>query len=307
MANLKHLKNRMKSVKSTQKITSAMKLVAAAKLRRAQENAIQARPYAQRMADITAGLAGKSSGQNAPILLAGNGKDQNHLLVVVSADRGLCGGFNGSIIRATRKEVNSRKSQGKNVKLIMVGRKATDALRREFSDHFIADLEGIQGTKVEFNNADKIRQTIQQMIESGEVDSCSILYNKFVSAITQDVTFKKLVPAEIDNAEIDNAEIEGEQKAEKTSGNKESMAVTEYEPNENQVLNDLLPRALATQIYAAILESSASELAARMTAMDNATRNAGDLLDRLTMQYNRTRQAAITTELIEIISGAEAL
>ncbi len=311
MANLKHLKNRMKSVKSTQKITSAMKLVAAAKLRRAQDNAIQARPYAQRMADITANLASKSGGQNAPILLAGNGKDQNHLLVVVSADRGLCGGFNGSIIRATRKEVNARKSQGKNVKLIMVGRKATDALRREFSDHFILDLEGIQGTKVEFNNADKIRQTIQQMIESGEVDSCSILYNKFVSAITQEVTFKKLVPAEIDNAEIeggiDNAKIESGRGAEKTSGNKESMAVTEYEPNENQVLNDLLPRALATQIYAAILESSASELAARMTAMDNATRNAGDLLDRLTMQYNRTRQAAITTELIEIISGAEAL
>ncbi len=302
MANLKHLKNRMKSVKSTQKITSAMKLVAAAKLRRAQENAIQARPYSQRMADITANLASKNSGQNAPILLAGNGKDQNHLLVIVSADRGLCGGFNGSIIRAARKEINNRKSQGKNVKLIMVGRKATDALRREFSDHFILDLEGIQGTKVEFNNADKIRQTIQQMIESGEIDSCSILFNKFISAITQDVTFKKLVPAEIDNAEI-----EGEQGSGKTSGSKESMAVTEYEPNENQVLNDLLPRALATQIYAAILESSASELAARMTAMDNATRNAGDLLDRLTMQYNRTRQAAITTELIEIISGAEAL
>ena len=306
MANLKHLKNRMKSVKSTQKITSAMKLVAAAKLRRAQDNAIQARPYAQRMADITATLAGKTGGQNAPILLAGNGKDQNHLLVIVSADRGLCGGFNGSIIRAARKEIKNRKSQGKNVKLIMVGRKATDALRREFSDHFILDLEGIQGTKVEFNDADKIRQTIQQMIEDGEVDSCSILFNKFVSAIAQDVTSKKLVPAEIDNAEIEG-ETEGGQSSDKTSDNKESMAVTDYEPNENQVLNDLLPRALATQIYAAILESSASELAARMTAMDNATRNAGDLLDRLTMQYNRTRQAAITTELIEIISGAEAL
>ena len=293
MANLKDLKNRIKSVKSTQKITSAMKMVAAAKLRRAQDNAEQSRPYAERMKAMIADLAARTDSSNGPTLLVGNGKSENHLLVVVSADRGLCGGFNGGIIRATRREVDRLKAEGKSPKLLMVGRKAADALRREFGTLFIDTLEGIQGTQVSFNDALTISTRIREMIEEGSVDTCAIVYNKFVSAITQEVTFGSLVPAEVDDST-----------AEENTG---PVAPNEYEPDEASVLNDLLPRALTTAIYAAILESSASELAARMTAMDNATRNAGDLIDRLTMEYNRTRQAAITTELIEIISGAEAL
>ena len=293
MANLKDLKNRIKSVKSTQKITSAMKMVAAAKLRRAQDNAEQSRPYAERMKAMIADLAARTDSTNGPTLLVGNGKSENHLLVVVSADRGLCGGFNGSIIRATRREVDRLQAEGKSPKLLMVGRKAADALRREFGTLFIDTLEGIQGTQVSFNDALTISTRIREMIKDGSVDTCAIVYNKFVSAITQEVTFGSLVPAEVDDST-----------AEENSG---PVAPNEYEPDEASVLNDLLPRALTTAIYAAILESSASELAARMTAMDNATRNAGDLIDRLTMEYNRTRQAAITTELIEIISGAEAL
>ena len=293
MANLKDLKNRIKSVKSTQKITSAMKMVAAAKLRRAQDNAEQSRPYAERMKAMIADLAARTDSTNGPTLLVGNGKSENHLLVVVSADRGLCGGFNGGIIRATRREVDRLQAEGKSPKLLMVGRKAADALRREFGTLFIDTLEGIQGTQVSFNDALTISTRIREMIEDGSVDTCAIVYNKFVSAITQEVTFGSLVPAEVDDST-----------AEENTG---PVAPNEYEPDEASVLNDLLPRALTTAIYAAILESSASELAARMTAMDNATRNAGDLIDRLTMEYNRTRQAAITTELIEIISGAEAL
>jgi len=295
MANLKDLKNRIKSVKSTQKITSAMKMVAAAKLRRAQENAEQSRPYSSRMSAMIASLAAKSDPNSGPTLLVGTGRDKNHLLVVVSADRGLCGGFNGGIIRSTRREVLKLQEEGKTVRLLMVGRKATDALKREFNDLFVETLEGVQGTDVQFSDADMISQRIQSMIEAEEVDTCSIVFNKFVSAITQEVTFRSLVPAEVDEASADEQPQEG------------SIAPNEYEPDEASVLSDLLPRALTTQIFASILESSASELAARMTAMDNATRNAGDLIDRLTMEYNRSRQAAITTELIEIISGAEAL
>lgn len=294
MANLKDLKNRIKSVKSTQKITSAMKMVAAAKLRRAQENAEQSRPYSLRMSAMIASLAAKADQNSGPTLLVGTGRVNNHLLVVVSADRGLCGGFNGGIIRSTRREVIRLQEEGKTVRLLMVGRKATDALKREFSDLFIETMEGVQGTEVLFSDADLISQRIQSMIDTGEADTCSIVFNKFISAIAQEVTFRSLVPAEIDETDT----------AEEQTG---AIAPNEYEPSEASVLNDLLPRALTTQIYASILESSASELAARMTAMDNATRNAGDLIDRLTMVYNRSRQAAITTELIEIISGAEAL
>ena len=294
MANLKDLKNRIKSVKSTQKITSAMKMVAAAKLRRAQDNAVQSRPYAERMKVMIADIAGRMDGVSAPTLLVGTGKTDNHLLVVVSADRGLCGGFNGGIIRATRREVARLRGEGKTPHLLMVGRKAADALRREFGDLMIDTLEGVQGTAVSFNDVLAISSRIRAMIEDGSVDTCGIVYNRFVSAITQEVTFGALVPVEVERS--------------MTSGNANMrVAPNEYEPDEASVLNDLLPRALSTAIYAAILESSASELAARMTAMDNATRNAGDLIDRLTMEYNRSRQAAITTELIEIISGAEAL
>jgi F-type H+-transporting ATPase subunit gamma len=291
MASLQDLKTRIKSVKSTQKITAAMKMVAAAKLRRAQESAEAGRPYATRMGQVISSLASKANKESAPALLVGNGKDQTHLLIVMSADRGLCGGFNGSITRATRNEVARLRAENKTVKLFMVGRKSADALRREFGDIFIESLEGIQGTSVSYGDADSIGQTIRDGFEAGEFDVCSIIYNKFKSVIAQEVTQTQLIPAQIDVTEDSDA-----------------LSVSyEYEPEEEELLNALLPRGISTQIYSSLLESSASELAARMTAMDNATRNAGDLIDRLTLIYNRTRQATITKELIEIISGAEAV
>jgi F-type H+-transporting ATPase subunit gamma len=294
MANLKDLKNRIKSVKSTQKITSAMKMVAAAKLRRAQENAEASRPYSTRMSAIINSLASKASPETAPALLAGTGNDNRVLLIVLSADRGLCGGFNGSIIRSTRRQVESLNKEGKTVELLMVGRKAKDALQREFCDIIVDTKEGVQGTAVSFADIDGISDIIIQRLENGDLDRCQIIYNRFVSAIAQEVTIDTLIPITIEQ-DVD-------------AGTDDMAAAPyEYEPDEATVLEDLLPRNLSTQIYAAVLESSASELAARMTAMDNATRNAGDLIDRLTMVYNRSRQAAITTELIEIISGAEAL
>ena len=291
MASLQDLKTRIKSVKSTQKITAAMKMVAAAKLRRAQESAEAGRPYATRMGQVISSLASKANKESAPALLVGNGKDQTHLLIVMSADRGLCGGFNGSITRATRNEVARLRAENKTVKLFMVGRKSADALRREFGDIFIESLEGIQGTSVSYGDADSIGQTIRDGFEAGEFDVCSIIYNKFKSVIAQEVTQTQLIPAQID-----------------VTDDSDALSVSyEYEPEEEELLNALLPRGISTQIYSSLLESSASELAARMTAMDNATRNAGDLIDRLTLIYNRTRQATITKELIEIISGAEAV
>jgi F-type H+-transporting ATPase subunit gamma len=227
-------------------------------------------------------------------LLAGTGNDNRVLLIVLSADRGLCGGFNGSIIRSTRRQVESLNKEGKTVELLMVGRKAKDALQREFRDIIVDTKEGVQGTAVSFADIDGISDIIIQRLENGDLDRCQIIYNRFVSAIAQEVTIDTLIPITIEQ-DVD-------------AGTDDMAAAPyEYEPDEATVLEDLLPRNLSTQIYAAVLESSASELAARMTAMDNATRNAGDLIDRLTMVYNRSRQAAITTELIEIISGAEAL
>lgn len=291
MASLQDLKTRIKSVKSTQKITAAMKMVAAAKLRRAQESAEAGRPYATRMGQVISSLASKANKESAPALLVGNGKQQTHLLVVMSADRGLCGGFNGSITRATRNEVARLRGENKTVKLFMVGRKSADALRRELGDIYMESLEGIQGTSVSYGDADSIGQTIRDGFEAGEFDVCSIIYNKFKSVIAQEVTQTQLIPAQIDmSAETDTLSVS-----------------YEYEPEEEELLSALLPRGISTQIYSSLLESSASELAARMTAMDNATRNAGDLIDRLTLIYNRTRQATITKELIEIISGAEAV
>jgi F-type H+-transporting ATPase subunit gamma len=291
MASLQDLKTRIKSVKSTQKITAAMKMVAAAKLRRAQESAEAGRPYATRMGQVISSLASKANKESAPPLLVGNGKEQTHLLVVMSADRGLCGGFNGSITRATRNEVARLRGENKTVKLFMVGRKSADALRRELGDIYMESLEGIQGTSVSYGDADSIGQTIRDGFEAGDFDVCSIIYNKFKSVIAQEVTQTQLIPAQIDmTAETDTLSVS-----------------YEYEPEEEELLNALLPRGISTQIYSSLLESSASELAARMTAMDNATRNAGDLIDRLTLIYNRTRQATITKELIEIISGAEAV
>ena len=290
MANLKDLKTRINSVKSTQKITAAMKMVAAAKLRRAQEAAESGRPYANRMRRVTANLAAKADVHSAPALLVGNGKSATHLLVVISADRGLCGGFNGSITRQTRTEVTRLQGEGKTVKLLMVGRKSADALRREYGKQFIDSFEGIQGTSVSFSDAASLADTIRTGFEAGDYDVCTMIYNKFVNAITQEITLTQLIPAET------NAIDDGD-----------SNVNYEYEPEEDELLDSLLPRILSTQLYSALLESSAAELAARMTAMDNATRNAGDLIDRLTLVYNRTRQAAITSELIEIISGAEAV
>ena len=294
MPSLKDLKTRINSVKSTQKITSAMKMVAAAKLRRAQEAAEQGRPYSDRMRQVMANLVTKSDGVNGPALLVGNGKSDIHLLVVMSADRGLCGGFNGSITRQTRSEVSLLRSEGKTVKLLMVGRKSADALRRELGELYLDRLEGIQGTSVSFADADSIGKIIRDGFESGEFDVCTVIYNKFVSAITQEVTLTRLIPAEVGSGEA-------------ASANEVSTVNYDYEPEEDELLANLLPRNISTQLFNALLESSASELAARMTAMDNATRNAGDLIDRLTLVYNRSRQATITKELIEIISGAEAV
>jgi len=290
MASLKDLKTRINSVKSTQKITAAMKMVAAAKLRRAQEAAESGRPYADRMRGLIANLAAKADPSSAPALLVGNGKLASHLLVVISADRGLCGGFNGSITRQTRAEVTRLTSEGKTVKLLMVGRKSADSLRREFGDKYIASLEGIQGTSVAFSEAADLSETIRSGFENGDFDVCTMIYNKFVNAITQEVKLTQLIPAEVADA-----------------GDGEAGGNYDYEPEEDELLASLLPRIISTQIYSALLESSAAELAARMTAMDNATRNAGEMIDSLTLVFNRTRQAAITNELIEIISGAEAL
>ena len=291
MPSLKDLKTRINSVKSTQKITSAMKMVAAAKLRRAQDSAEKGRPYADRMQQIVNSLARKADPISAPQLLVGNGKDNTHLLVVVSADRGLCGGFNGAITRQTRTEVARLRGEGKTVKLLMVGRKSADALRRELGDSYIDSLEGIQGTAVEYADAASIGETVRNGFEAGEFDVCTVIFNKFKSAISQEVTLKRLIPAEVgEDTQDDDAGVS-----------------YEYEPDEEELLAAVLPRNISTQVYSALLESSAAELAARMTAMDNATRNAGDLIERLTLVYNRTRQATITKELIEIISGAEAV
>ena len=293
MASLKDLKTRINSVKSTQKITAAMKMVAAAKLRRAQDAAESGRPYSTRMRQVIGNLASKADAASAPQLLVGNGKDNTHLLVVMSADRGLCGGFNGTVTRQTRAEVTRLRAENKNVKLLMVGRKSADALRREFGDLYIDRYEGLQGTSVNYSDAAKIADAIRTGFEAGEFDVCTLIFNKFKNAITQEITLTQLIPAEVDNSE---------------AGDGDAAAVSyEYEPEEDELLASLLPRNLSTQIYGALLESSAAELAARMTAMDNATRNAGELIDRLTLVYNRTRQANITSELIEIISGAEAI
>ena len=293
MASLKDLKTRINSVKSTQKITAAMKMVAAAKLRRAQDAAESGRPYSTRMRQVIGNLASKADAASAPQLLVGNGKDQTHLLVVMSADRGLCGGFNGTVTRQTRAEVARLRAANKTVKLLMVGRKSADALRREFGDLYLDQYEGLQGTSVSYSDAAKLADKIRTGFEAGEFDVCTLIFNKFKNAITQEITLTQLIPAEVDNRDAADGDA--------------ATVSYEYEPEEDELLASLLPRNLSTQMYGALLESSAAELAARMTAMDNATRNAGELIDRLTLVYNRTRQANITSELIEIISGAEAI
>ena len=293
MPNLKDLKTRINSVKSTQKITSAMKMVAAAKLRHAQEAAESGRPYALRMRSVIARLAAKSDWRSASPLLVGRANDNTHLLVILSADKGLCAGFNGSIARATRQTIAKKHASGQRVLVYVVGRKAGDMLGSEITDMLFARVEGVQGSQVTFGSASEIGEKILEGFDAGTFDSVSLLYNRFVNAITQVVTHTFLIPAEVDAQ--DDTIAEG------------VTASYEYEPDEAEILSALLPRNIATQIFSALLESSAAELAARMTAMDNATRNAGEMIDRLTLVYNRTRQANITKELIEIISGAEAI
>ena len=299
MANLKDLKSRIASVKKTQKITSAMKMVAAAKLRRAQEGAEEARPYAVRMERMLTSIA-KSVGdtEGAPKMLTGTGGNRQ-LFLVCSSDRGLCGGFNGTIVRETRKRLRECASNGTEFMIITIGRKSRDLLKREFNDKIVASFTDIGRRGVEFDEAAEVADKITDMFEAGEFDVCTVIYNKFQSAIAQIVTPRQLIPFNLANA--DDGE---DETAEKTDS---PRAVFIFEPDEEEILEDLLPRNIATQIFQALLESSASEHGARMTAMDNATRNAGDMIDGLTMTYNRTRQAVITKELIEIISGAEAL
>ena len=291
MPSLKDLKNRIGSVKSTQKITSAMKMVAAAKLRKAQEQAIASRPYCSSMEKIVSSLSNKLI-DNAPELLKGKKEIKKQLLVVFSADRGLCGGFNGSISRAVKLEVKKSKDLGIETKLLFVGRKSADTLKKDFQQHIVEIVTG-NSTNPIYSDALSISSKIVDLYQRDEFGSCKIIFNKFVSAITQEVTQKSLIPIETNNEDVSN--------------NNHVSSVYEYEPSEEVILEELLNKNIATQLFSAQMESTASELAARMTAMDNATRNAGDLIDRLTLQYNRTRQAFITKELIEIISGAEAL
>ena len=293
MANLKDLKIRIKSVKSTQKITSAMKMVAAAKLRRAQEAAEAARPYALRMDRMIASLGAKVSGAGGPKLIAGTGKDDVHMIVVATADRGLCGGFNSTIVRAARRRIAELERDGKTVKIMTVGRKARDQLRRTHGTRIVKSLENIARTVVGFEVANDIARELIHGFDAGDFDVCTIFYNRFKSAMSQIVTAQQLIPASLPEAEEEHGD--------------ELKALYEYEPDEEGILAALLPRNIATQIYAALLENAASEHGARMTAMDSATRNAGDMIDNLTLTYNRTRQAMITNELIEIISGAEAV
>tara|TARA_B110000037_G_scaffold27215_1_gene32074 strand:+ start:3913 stop:4785 length:873 start_codon:yes stop_codon:yes gene_type:complete len=290
MPSLKDLKNRIGSVKSTQKITSAMKMVAAAKLRKAQDQAIASRPYTTLMDKIVSKISSKATG-SAIDLLTGKEENKTQLLVVFSADRGLCGGFNGSITRAVRKEVQALQKNGFDVKLLMVGKKSADALNRDLGHLYIDRLDG-KSAKPNFTDAEILAKKIIDLFDKNEFGVCRVIYNKFISAIAQEVTYKSLIPAEVKEDKIEDDK---------------NKSIFEFEPSEEEILTDLLPRNLATQLFSSQIESTASELAARMTAMDNATRNAGEMIDKLTLQYNRTRQAVITSELIEIISGAEAL
>jgi F-type H+-transporting ATPase subunit gamma len=295
MASLKDLRNRIASVKATQKITKAMQMVAAAKLRRAQTAAEAARPYAERMDAILANIAGKVAGQpGAPALLGGNGKNDVHMLLVCTAERGLCGAFNSSIARLARERANALLAQGKTVKIICVGRKGYDILRRTFAKHIVEVIDLRTVRQLGYDNAAEIAQKIVARYEAGEFDICTLFYSRFKSVISQIPTAQQIIPPQLP-----------EVKAEAAAGT--NTPVYEYEPSEEEILTDLLPRNLATQIFRALLENAASEQGARMSAMDNATRNAGDMIKKQTITYNRTRQAMITKELIEIISGAEAL
>jgi F-type H+-transporting ATPase subunit gamma len=296
MPSLKDLRVRIASVKSTQKITSAMKMVAAAKLKRAQVAAEQGRPYAESMERMLSGLlAGMSSRDNAPKLLTGHGREQKHLLVVVTSDRGLAGGFNGNIAREARRKISSLQREGKEVKVLIIGRKGRDALRRDHGRLIIDTVENVTRNGAQFEPARELSRRLRKMFEAGEFDVCTLLFNTFKSAISQVVTAKQIIPLPVE------ALTPAATPAAPQGG------VYEMEPDDEALLHDLLPANVSMQLFRALLESYASEQGARMTAMDNATRNAGDMIGRLTLTYNRSRQAAITKELIEIISGAEAV
>ncbi|RVQ65488.1 F0F1 ATP synthase subunit gamma [Croceicoccus ponticola] len=293
MASLKELKGRITSVKSTQKITKAKQMVAAAKLRKAQARAEAARPYAERLAAVMASLATKVSGDNAPRLLAGTGSNQRHLLVVVNTDKGLCGGLNSIIVRAASAKARELTAEGKDVEFYLVGRKGRAPLKRNFPNDIGTQFDTSQVRDPGFEEAEQIANEVIGMFENGRFDVAHLVYPIFQSALVQDPTVQQIVPVPAP--------------ANAGEGSVNSGAVVEYEPSEEEILEELLPRFIKTQVFGALLEIAASEQGASMTAMDNATRNAGDLIDKLTIQYNRSRQAAITTELIEIIAGAEAL
>jgi F-type H+-transporting ATPase subunit gamma len=290
MASLKEMRSRIASVKSTQKITKAIQMVAAAKYRRAQEAAERSRPYAERMAAVIANLAAGVTGDGGPKLLVGTGRDDKHVLIVATADRGLAGGFNSSIIRAARERINALTAEGKQVQVITLGRKALAALRRQLGDRIIASYEA--GNSPKLAVAQEIGQKLAEMFEAGEADVVTLFYSRFKSVISQTPTAKRLIPAEV-AAGSQPIDLKG--------------AAYEYEPDAESILEELLPRNITTQIFSAMLENQAGFFAVQMSAMDNATRNAGDMINALTITYNRTRQAQITKELIEIISGAEAL
>jgi F-type H+-transporting ATPase subunit gamma len=290
MPSLKDLKNKITSIKNTRKITKAMQMVAAAKLRRAQEAAEAGRPYAERMNAVMAGLSASVGGStSAPRLLAGTGSDKVHLLVVMTAERGLCGGFNSTIVLLARVQINALLGQGKTVKILTVGKKGREQLKRDFAAHFVGHVDLSEVKRVGYVQAQAIAKDILQRFDAGEFDVATLFFNRFQSVIAQVPTAQQVIPAKFEAVED------------------APSALYDYEPSEEGILADLLPRGVATQVFTALLENGASEQGARMSAMDNATRNAGDMIDKYTTIYNRSRQAAITKELIEIISGAEAL
>ncbi len=291
MPNLKDLKNRIESVKNTRKITKAMQMVAAAKLRRAQEAAEASRPYSERFNSVLASLAASvGSAEGAPLLLRGTGKQDVHLLLVMTAERGLCGGFNSNIAKLAKNHAAELISAGKQVKVITVGKKGRDALKRELGGYFIEHVDLSEFKSIKYLNAQSIAKGILARFDDNEYDVATIFYSKFVNVVSQIPTAQQIIPASFDE--------------DSSSAN---QTVYDYEPDEETILADLLPRGVATQIFSALLENGASEQGARMSAMDNATRNAGEMIDKLTIEFNRSRQAVITNELIEIISGAEAL
>ena len=291
MASLKELKGRIASVKSTQKITKAKQMVAAAKLRKAQAAAEAARPYAERLERVMASLASKVTiSESSPKLLAGTGKDDTHLLIVCNSDRGLAGAFNANIVKAARQKAEQLIGQDKTVLFYLVGRKGRPVIRRQYPQQIVQNYDTTGVKMAGFAEAEAIAGEIMMMYEEGQFDVAHLFYSEFKSALVQEPVGRQIIPVAFDSAEVDNSD-----------------AAVEYEPDEEEILAELLPRNVTTQIFGALLENNASEQGASMTAMDNATRNAGDLIDDLTVVYNRSRQAAITTELIEIISGAEAL